>query len=173
MPTSLRFVVTAVLAVLATSHAVADGTRIEQRLTPEQLHATGLDTLSPEQLDLLNRLLEPGTPTSATSPAGTPDASTYPASDSARTPRRPDPEAGLLGGSERPYTAQVRGSVEGWSPGTEFRLDNGQIWKVLKGEARLPQPRNAPTVKLVPGLGGRWFLEVDENLPKARVYRVD
>ena len=30
---------------------------IEQRLTVEQLHATGLDTLSPQQLELLNRLL--------------------------------------------------------------------------------------------------------------------
>ena len=31
---------------------------IERRLTPEQRHATGLDTLSPEQLALLNRLLD-------------------------------------------------------------------------------------------------------------------
>ena len=30
---------------------------LEQHLTEEQLHATGLDTLSPEQLQLLNNLL--------------------------------------------------------------------------------------------------------------------
>src|SRR5688500_5187032 len=30
---------------------------IERRLTAEQRHATGLDTLSPAQLELLNRLL--------------------------------------------------------------------------------------------------------------------
>ena len=25
----------------------------------------------------------------------------------------------------------------------------------------------------VPGIAGRWFLQVDEDLPKARVYRID
>ncbi len=147
----------------------AEAARIEQRLTPEQMHATGLDTLSREQLDLLNRLLDP--PVASTAPAG---AQAPGAMATAGHPvRSSDPDAGLLGGSERPYTAQVRGTVDGWAPGTEFRLDNGQIWKVLKGEARLPASRSSPTVRLVPGLGGRWFLEVDENLPKARVYRID
>ena len=45
--------------LLATSAAAAQAGQvdIEKRLTPEQLHATGLDTLSPAQLQLLNRLL--------------------------------------------------------------------------------------------------------------------
>jgi hypothetical protein len=25
----------------------------------------------------------------------------------------------------------------------------------------------------VPGIAGRWFLQVDEDMPKARVYRID
>jgi hypothetical protein len=44
---------------------------------------------------------------------------------------------------------------------------------VLKGEMKLRRPMQAPEVLVVPGLAGRWFLQVDEDLPKARVYRTD
>ncbi|AXK73652.1 hypothetical protein DWG18_09425 [Lysobacter sp. TY2-98] len=67
----------------------------------------------------------------------------------------------------------MRGSVAGWAPGTVFELDNGQQWKVLKGTVTLRKPVDAPSVRLVPGIAGRWFLELDEDHPKARVYRID
>jgi hypothetical protein len=31
---------------------------------------------------------------------------------------------------------------------------------------------HAPEIQVVPGLAGRWFLQVDEDLPKPRVYRI-
>ena len=37
----------------------------------------------------------------------------------------------------------------------------------------LRKPMTSPEVELVPGMMGRWFLHVDEDLPGARVYRVD
>lgn len=52
-------------------------------------------------------------------------------------------------------------------------LANGQHWKVLKGSLKLPKAMVNPEVQLVPGFAGRWFLRVDEDLPGARVYRVD
>lgn len=30
-----------------------------------------------------------------------------------------------------------------------------------------------PEIVVVPGIAGRWFLQVDEDLPKTRVYRID
>jgi hypothetical protein len=44
---------------------------------------------------------------------------------------------------------------------------------VLKGNMKLRKPLEAPVVVLVPGIMGRWFLQVDEDAPKARVYRTD
>jgi hypothetical protein len=38
---------------------------------------------------------------------------------------------------------------------------------------KLRKPYDAPDILLVPGIAGRWFLQVDEDLPKARVYRID
>ena len=64
-------------------------------------------------------------------------------------------------------------AVGGWEPGTEFKLENGQTWKVLKGSMKLRKPMQAPEIIVVPGLMGRWFLKVHEDFPKARVYRID
>ena len=52
-------------------------------------------------------------------------------------------------------------------------LENGQHWKVLKGKLTLPKAMVNPEVEIAPGMAGRWFFHVDEDLPGARVYRVD
>ncbi|KAF1708245.1 hypothetical protein CSC73_09860 [Pseudoxanthomonas sacheonensis] len=67
----------------------------------------------------------------------------------------------------------MKGPVSGWEPGTVFELENGQTWKVLKGNMKLRKPFESPEIVVVPGIAGRWFLQVDEDLPKARVYRID
>ncbi len=51
--------------------------------------------------------------------------------------------------------------------------ENGQQWKVLKVCMKLRKPLQAPRIVVVPGVAGRWFLQVDEDLTKARVYRID
>lgn len=158
---------------------------IERRLTPEQRHATGLDTLSPEQLALLNRLLRDaqGQAVEQAVQQATVDARAQGRAEAeieAAAQRREAAAAEparvasrFIGLDDGPIRAHLVGDLAGWQPGDLFTLDNGQQWKVLKGSVRLPAPRHAPEVRLVPGVAGRWFLEVDEDLPKARVYRVD
>ena len=138
---------------------------IEQRLTPEQMRATGLDQLSPAQLELLNRLLSEQVEARAQERAEFIARS--------QPPARPRDEGSLIGLNDEPIRARLKGIVTGWEPGTVFELENGQRWKVLKGSLELPATREAPEVLVVPGIAGRWFLQVDEELPKARVYRID
>jgi hypothetical protein len=141
---------------------------LEQRFTPAQMHETGLDTLSPEQLARLNALLrEEATASAASAP---PSAS---AAHDAAEFRDREIDRGLLGLGDTPIHARVQGTVTGWGPGTVFALDNGQQWKVLKGEMTLREPLESPETVVMPGVAGRWFLQVDDDLPKARVYRVD
>ena len=132
---------------------------IEKRLTPEQLQATGLDTLTPAQLQLLNSLLQENV-TQAVAASKT-EAETERSSSS------------LIGFNDEPIASRVKGTVAGWEPGTEFELENGQTWKVLKGNMKLRKPFESPQIMVVPGIAGRWFLQVHEDLPKARVYRID
>ncbi|HWS25308.1 MAG TPA: hypothetical protein VN259_01915 [Xanthomonadales bacterium] len=174
---------------------------IEQRLTPEQMHATGLDTLSPAQLQLLNRLLrEESTPVSdapapvADSPAPPPSvvaepaiaptavtqaaslpesAGTEPSASPAANESKPAVAPMFIGLDDQPIKSRIPGTVSGWAPGSEFLLENGQRWKVLKGEVSLPKPLENPVITVIPGVAGRWFLQVDESMPSARVYRIE
>lgn len=180
------------LAALAAEPYVA----VEQRLTAEQRKATGIDTLSPQQLALLNRLLsedraeavqaasqaatqaaqvEAQTEAAQVAAATAATAATAAAASTAAatdTQRDPDPSR-YLGLEQETITSRVKGTVSGWAPGTEFALENGQVWKVLKGSRTLDEPMESPEILVVPGMAGRWFLQVQEDLPKARVYRID
>jgi hypothetical protein len=133
--------------------------KIEQRLTPAQMHETGLDALSAEQLARLNDILQ-GEVVTAQAESATREV-----------PQRG--AASYIGMDTAPITTRLKGSISSWEPGTVFELENGQVWKVLKGNMKLRKPLDAPVIVLVPGIAGRWFLQVDEDLPKARVYRID
>jgi hypothetical protein len=157
-----RLVLCAVLAVVSLpSLAQSSQADIEQRFTPAEMHEAGLDTLSPAQLAALNRLLR--------------EKAASPTTSSASAPPRTGDEANhsYIGLDDKPIHSRVTGTVEGWEPGTVFVLENGQQWKVLKGAMKLRKPLQAPEIVVVPGIAGRWFLQVDEDMPKARVYRID
>jgi hypothetical protein len=156
------------LALAGTAFA-ADDVPLVARLTPEQLHATGLDTLTPQQLAALDAVLRAEQSASRAAQLSASPAAPTKADALAERER----SGSLLGLSEAPINARLQGAVAGWEPGTVFTLDNGQQWKVLKGEMKLRKPLDAPEVVVAPGLAGRWFLQLDPDLPKARVYRID
>ena len=132
---------------------------IEQRLTSEQLRETGLSTLSPEQLKRLNQLLNE-------------ELANVIKIEKSQSGDRPIPVS-YIGLNDKPIKSRLKGSVSGWEVDTIFELENGQRWKVLKGRMKLRKPMQSPDIIVVPGIAGRWFLQVDEDLPKARVYRID
>jgi hypothetical protein len=146
---------------------------IERRLTPEQLRSVGITN---EQLARLNRMLREAeqaqAPVAVAAPA-------EPAAISATAPHtRNEDDAGrdrsaLVGFNDEPIHSRLKGPVSHWEPGTVFELENGQQWKVLKGALTLPRMLDAPEIVVVPGVAGRWFLQVVEGMPKARVYRID
>ena len=145
---------------------------IEQRLSAEQRHATGIDTLSAAQLAALNAVLSGEQESIKVEAEAKAEARAQAEAKSA--PHTGAPQGGTLAGfNDEPIRSRLVGSVSGWEPGTEFKLENGQTWKVLKGSMKLRKPMQAPEIIVVPGLMGRWFLQVSEDFPKARVYRVD
>ncbi|WP_312738037.1 hypothetical protein [Stenotrophomonas sp.] len=159
-----RFLLSALL--VASSFAATAQDRfvpVEQRLTAAQLAEVGL---SPAQLQALNRVLREAE-------IAAPAAAAVAARPAAPLPANvPAPAAMHLGLEEGPVTARVVGDVVGWEPGTVFTLDNGQQWQVMKGQMKLRRTLQAPQIEVIPGIAGRWFLQVDEDLPKARVFRL-
>ncbi len=155
-----RLVLSVVLFVIALAAVAGAGyVAIEKRLTPAQIQETGLAGLSVDQLARLNEILRGDAATQAQAPAD-----------------RSGEDRGAMsyiGMDVERITTRLKGSVGSWEPGTVFELENGQTWKVLKGNMKLRKTLVAPEVVLVPGIAGRWFLQIDEDAPKARVYRID
>ncbi len=149
-----------VLCMVSWCAQAQEGVGIAQRLTPEQVAEIGL---TPRQIELLDRYL--GVAAASAPPVET-------ARYEAEVGAQRDPTS-LLGLQDSPIQGRLVADVSGWEPGTVFVLDNGQQWKVLKGSMRLRKPLAMPEVQVVPGIAGRWFLQVHEDLPKARVYRID
>jgi hypothetical protein len=168
------FLRSAGLAILllasSTAYAQSDYVDIEKRLTAEQRRATGLDTLSDVQLTLLNALLRDSEAEHLAEARV--EAKPVVARDQ---PARSEPRGSgdFIGLNDAPIRSRVKGDVGGWEPGYVFQLENGQQWKVLKGKMTLPKPLQSPEIVVVPGIAGRWFLQVSEDMPKPRVYRID
>jgi len=109
--------------------------------------------------------------TPAAAPAGVPVAAAATASsplqDFGRRPPAPKKEA--LPASIR---STVVGTISGWSPGSRITLANGQVWRVVDGDAVLPVMDN-PQAEVSRGLLGAYFLQVGGHTSTARVTRVD
>ena len=69
-------------------------------------------------------------------------------------------------------SSTVAGNFEGWGPGSQIRLANGQVWRVIDGsEAVLPRTRDQK-VTIERNMFGTLFLRVDGTNSSAKVRRV-
>jgi len=132
---------------------------IQQRLSAEQMRATGLDTLSSEQLTLLNQLLSEDR------------AADLRAADAQRT----QDESGLRQKRTPPqaFSATVPGSSRAWTQGQTLVLDNGQRWRVVDSGVNFGRPVTDAKVTIAPGFLGAWYLRMDDGTPPIKVQRVD
>jgi len=150
------------IAVLLSLPALAGGRTwvpVEQRLSAEQLRATGLDSLSREQLALLNQLL------SEDRAADLRNAET----------QRTQNEAGMRPKRSPSQTinATVPGSSRAWAQGQTLLLDNGQRWRVMDSGVNFTRPITDAKVTIAPGMLGAWYLRMDDGTPPIKVQRVD
>jgi hypothetical protein len=111
-------------------------------------------------------------PVGAASPAAA--AATAAATAPARTPEQ---NFGLEAVKQREaQPASIRSTVvgdfDGWGPGSQIRLANGQVWRVIDGsDAVLPRTKDA-AVTIERNVFGTLFLKVDGGNSSAKVRRV-
>ncbi|MFC5577291.1 hypothetical protein ACFPOA_04580 [Lysobacter niabensis] len=154
-PGRLRLLAHAIALLGVFAPAVASAERpyiaIEQRLTAQQIQATGLDQLNAEQLSLLNQLLREE------------QASVAVESAAAERERKVD----------APVSSSLKGEFRGWQAGTVFELENGQRWRVVDGEYYTPTRLANPKVTVKPGLLGSWYIRIEGVSIGAKVRRVE
>lgn len=128
---------------------------LEHRFSAEQLRTTGLDRLTPAELEQLNRLLREAHGEAARSAA---------TANVGLRPQRTD---------EAPARVEstIVGDFRGWTPGAVLNLANGQQWRVIEGELHVRRSASPPVV-IEPGFMGAWHLKVEGQTPRAKVRRV-
>jgi hypothetical protein len=103
-----------------------------------------------------------GAPTRASAPAPTPEQSF-----GVETVRKAESETPKF------IESTIPGKFEGWGPNTQFKLANGQVWRVVDGSSADLAPMQDPHVKIVRNIFGTMFLEIagTNNSPKVRRVR--
>lgn len=150
----LPAVISLLLIALPLVAAAQSYVPIEQRLSPAQMQASGLDTLSSQQLQVLNSLLS--------------NEQVVIEQRVEKTTR--SRLAGLLEREKaEPIRGAVKGEFRGWVPGNVIELESGQRWRVTEGTLYLRRPMTAPMATVVPGMVSGWYLQVDGQSPRAKV----
>jgi hypothetical protein len=162
--------------------------KFSQAVRPEEFAAAGLSKLSPEErarLDTLVEAYKSGALAAARAEVATAAAARATAEQKAAKAEaevvatkaaaaaKPKPTGEsflakakvlLTPGTEVEYeTVQTKllGEFRGWQTGTVFNLENGQRWRVESG-SYITSPEAGPRkVRIVPGLMGSFFLEIE------------
>lgn len=163
---SVLFAVTALsLLPLRPAHAqrVVHGD-LQQQMSAAEFRAAGLDKLSAAELGALNSWLQ-----------GKVEQATASAVESAREEGRQEvivKNRGFLAfGSNEPIQAQLEGEFRGFGKGRQYTLDNGQVWEQTDDTSAGGIRKQAPTVRITPGLMNVWYLQVDGLNTRAKVRR--
>jgi hypothetical protein len=131
-------------------------TRIEQRMSAEDMKRSGLDRLSPAELEFLNEWIRTEGVSAAIVPIKKRDGSVEFHEDEA---------------SRVPVESRIVGSFTGWSGKTRFKLDNGQTWEQVESGSYSAQ-LTAPKVTIRPTMMGSWLMHVRGCNCSVRVKRV-
>lgn len=89
---------------------------------------------------------------------------------------KPAPEFGLENQPRADRVEEINsrivGSFDGWDAKSRFRLENGQLWKVVDG-SRASYNLQSPGVRVRRGLLGSFLMEIDGVSQLIRVRRVE
>jgi hypothetical protein len=121
-----------------------------------------------QRLECYDKITTPveGRPSQGMPPADTPAGAPAPASaDSFGQPRAP--------AAVTEIRARILGKVTTWQRGTQFRLDNGQVWEASERErgyfTKIPDD---PEVRIYRGWWGAYWMEILAVDAKLKVKRI-
>lgn len=135
---------------------------LQDKMSPEEFKAAGLEKLTAEELSVLNNWLQ-GKVTEESKKAAT----------QARKEVE-DTNRGFFNfGSSEPVVSRLAGEFTGFSKGQKYTLENGQLWRQTDA-ARLDGVRKSnPVMTIRPGvIGNVWYMTVDGYNTRARVERI-
>jgi hypothetical protein len=176
-----------VLIFLLTSLSLfaAEGfSSLEEQMSGKEFIATGLNKLSPAELDALNGWIRRhsvatlDTPKSVPAAAATAAATATTASANPTTAAAPETKdmRGLKSKDDEDYepiVSRLIGSTRGWDGQTVFKLENGMIWaQADKDKHYLGKAVENQEVVIVQSMFGGWKLSFEGYNSKCKVVRI-
>ncbi len=174
-------ILVALLALLtAVSALAADGfSSLEEQMTGKEFMASGLNKLSPQELDALNEWIRAHS-------LGTLDAPRAAAATTATaaTAASVTPQSDVAGGDSRgqasepeekdntPIRSRILGEFNGWDGQTIFKLENGMIWVQDDRDKFYVKDMENPIAVIEPGMFGSWHLHVEGYRSECKVKRI-
>ncbi len=162
----------AISTLSATAPTLAQSS-IEEQMSGEEFRRSGLEKLTPAELEYLNQWLKDdqalGNPQNTSTPASAAPAAAAPV---AATQQTVD-QRGLRPkeASRSTIEARIDGDFSGWSGKTRFKLDNGMIWQQV-GSGSVRARSNSPKVTIEPKSLGSWKLYVEGVGRSVKVKRI-
>ena len=146
--------------------AAAAQDALQDKMTPAEFKAAGLDKLTPAELASLNAWLQ-GKVTEESTKAAT----------KAAAEARKEVEQSTRGffdfGSNEPIVARLQGEFSGFANGRRYVLDNGQEWRQIDNAKLHGVRKTNPEMTIRPSLlGNAWYMSVDGYNTRTKVQRI-
>ena len=152
---SLLLLMSVALAVPVVAFAADQYVPLQQRMSPEEFKAAGLDKLSPDELNNLDNWL-----------SGHGKVVTKVVDQSGKPVFYPTPE------KAGPVQAHVQGSFTGFTGHTQLTLDNNQVWQQSDSTRVSCMSSENPKIAIRRSLMGNWMAAVDGCNDTAPITRV-
>jgi hypothetical protein len=149
---------------VSTSLSAAEGfSSLEEQMTGKEFMATGLNKLSPQELDALNAWIR----ARSLATLGGPSAAGVTAAEDERGLKTDESDE-----ERSPITSRIVGPFNGWDGQTIFKLENGMIWEQVDKDKFYIKEVDNPVVIIEPSMFGRWHLSVEGHDADCRVERI-
>ncbi len=158
------------LIVLGFASRLSAAPSFSESLTAAERERLGLSALSPAQLAALDVAVAAFRAAPLVAKEGAPSIPSAPLVPRVAPAAQPDPapvvsaaaRASRPAGTEvERFTARVVGEFRGWSGGTYFPLENGQVWRQVGSESNELPPSRGAVVEIYPSGSGYWRLRYE------------
>ena len=155
-----RYFLLALLLLLPCAAAAQDA--LQDKMTPAEFKAAGLDKLSAQELAALNAWLH-----------GKVVEETRRVATETRKEVEKENRGFFDFGSSEPVVARLKGEFAGFANGRRYVLENGQEWRQVDNAKLHGVRRTNPEMTIRPSLiGNAWYMTVEGYNTRTKVQRI-
>jgi hypothetical protein len=168
-----KFLVAILSLTMSLSVIAAEGfSSLEEQMSGKEFTATGLDKLTPGELEALNNWIRSHSVATLDQPKSGSYAVTADANADAEVDERGFKNKKDSKEDRSPITTRIKGSSTGWDGHTVFTLENGMIWEQADQEKFYTKKVQNPEITISPGMFGTWRLSMVGHNSACRVKRI-